>query len=198
MDIVLTGSSRTGPSELFSLGQPLHNVTQPEGFPDLDEGFVEHLAKAYKFVTNGRSLKVSDLMKLFEAVDRALYMRGVIEAMILQPNITIDEAHQSMMDGVAMTGRYAKRWSDLKLIDQLVLKKAINGEPLYNDETLKEFTKAIHGGRKGKEVSRGLVQSSVRRLTELHYITPRLGVRGRYDIEMIGFGDWLKQRITEE
>lgn len=199
MDVVMTGSSRTGLSELFGSDKPLHNVTHSEYFPDLDDGFVEHLAKSYAFVTNGRSLEIGKLLELFESVDRSpFYLRGVIEAMILQPSLTINDAHKRILDAVSITGRYEERWNDLRAIDKLVLDRAIKGEQLYTPESLLLFTNAIFGKMKGKQVTRGLVQSSVKRLIELHYITPREGIRGRYDIEMLGFRDWVKQKIVDD
>ena len=196
MDLIMTGSSRTGMSELFQENKPLYNISFPEEFSDLDDGFVTHLVKAYGFITNGRKVNETALLRLFKSVDRSpFYLRGVIEAMILQPTLSIDEANERMMDAVSMTGRYEERWNDLKLIDQLVLMKAIDGEPLYTEEALGEFTNQVKAQkRRPKEVSRGLVQSTVRRLTDMHYMTARAGTRGKYDIELMGFREWVKEK----
>lgn len=194
LDLVMTGSSRRGLARLFASDQPLHNVTHAESFPSLEDGFVDHLIEVFAFVTSGRKLDRDRLLALFDDVDRSpFFLRGVLEAMIIQPTLSLDAAHQRLMDAVAFRGRYEARWNNLRPLDQIVFLRAVEKLSIYNDDAFTSYRRALDERGDDSELSRGIVQSCIRRLTDRGYLSAALDQRGRYDVELPGFAEWLRK-----
>ncbi|NSL55450.1 ATP-binding protein [Uliginosibacterium aquaticum] len=187
LKVLFTGSSREGLRRMFSEARaPFFHFGTNIELPTLDRGFCSHLAAAFTRST-GRALDESRLWEEFQATGHVPgRLRAVVEAMVLNADLSLAEAVALKLHDVHDEAQYAKILKALPILDRLVLQAVLASAPLFAEDT-----RARMGTTLGAATpSTTAVQSAAERLLRDEIITRR--ERGQYEISDPGFSHWLQ------
>ncbi|MDP5240982.1 hypothetical protein Q9Q94_15680 [Uliginosibacterium sp. 31-16] len=191
LKVLFTGSSREGLRRMFSEARaPFFHFGTNIELPTLERGFCVHLAEAYRRST-GRPLDEWRLWEEFEAMGHVPgRLRAVVEAMVLNAELTLAEAVALKVHDIHDEVQYAKILKALPLLDRLVLQAVLASAPLFAEDTRTRIGITLGS----PPPSTTAVQSAAERLLRDELITRR--ERGQYEISDPGFAQWLNALAT--
>lgn len=188
--VIFTGSSREGLRRMFSTSTaPFFHFGQNLEFPDLGQGFTDHLADTYHTATQ-RHLDKAQLWQAFVDMQRSpQFARALVERLTLNPLLTIDTAQQQLMQDITLHQDFAGLWRDLSPLEQLILKALACGEPEPYSQTFR--TELAHTlGLGDVPVATSTMQNTLRAMQRKNLIHAQ--GQGRYVIEDALFADWIR------
>jgi len=193
LKVLFTGSSREGLRRMFSEARaPFFHFGTNIELPTLERGFCAHLATAFQRST-GRSLDEWRLWEEFQAMGSVPgRLRAVVEAMVLNADLTLAEAVALKVHDVHDEVQYAKLLKALPVLDRLVLQAVLAGAPLFAEDTRARIATTLGS----PPPTTTAVQSAAERLLRDEIITRR--ERGQYEIADPGFAQWLQTLIPQE
>jgi uncharacterized protein len=191
--VIFTGSSREGLQAMFSARQAaFFQFATPLDLPPLDDGFVDHMLRAFKAAT-ARVLNRADMRDAFATLHRnPAYFRWLLEAMMARPDLTIDLALTGLRDRLAVELRYPQIWLSLNPLQRAVATLLAEGP----DKPYGEAARAVLATRLGTTAPTiAAVQSALRRLA-----SQRLADKwdGRWLIDDPEFAAWLRERVGQD
>ncbi len=189
--VIFTGSSREGLKKIFSSKEaPFFHFGQNLSFPQLGPEFTQHLAKQYTLITQ-KTLDEQELWKSFEAFRYVPQLiRALVERLILQPNLTIQQAAAELLDDVSNDRAFDSTWNILTHLEQLILQEIVNGnQKLYSQEVRIRLSELI--GLPKIPVSS--IQAALRKLVRNNVIG-QVPEEGKYFIDDPNFQDWIQSR----
>ena len=191
--VVFTGSSRQGLGNMFAQSDaPFFHFGQNLNLPDLGKDFTDHLAQVF-CQTTGRQLDKQALWQAFQALDKIPQLiRSLVERMVLNPQLTIDEAQKQLMQEVVDERDYTSIWHQRSLLEQLLLKAIANGDRALFSQANRQYL-ADKMGIEDLPVS--TVQSAIRSLQRQHIIGS-LPKRGGYYIDDPNFESWIQRTVN--
>lgn len=193
LKVVFTGSSRQGLRNMFAQSDaPFFHFGQNLNLPELDKDFTDHLAQVF-YQTTGRQIDKQALWEAFKALDKIPQLiRSLVERMVLNPELTIDEAKEQLMQEVVDERDYANIWQSRSLLEQLLLRSIANGDKaLFSQANRQQLANKM--GIEDLPVS--TVQSAIRSLQRQHIIGS-LPERGGYYIDDPNFQGWIQRTIN--
>lgn len=125
---VFTGSSREGLRAMFSAREaPFFHFATPIDLPPLEDGFVDHLARAFAAAT-GRQPDRPALLAAFRALHRSPYFfRRLLEAMMQRPDHGVAEALAALRERIAEDLGYPRIWLALTPIQRATARLLAEG-----------------------------------------------------------------------
>jgi len=189
--VVFSGSSRGGIRRMFGeQNAPFYGFSTEVELPDLDQAFTDFLAKTFRRVTS-RKIDQSALLEQFIRLDRIpFYVREAMKLMALEPHLSLADAMERLLTAIAEQNDYRGIRSRMSALDRAVfLEVARNSEigGLHSQSFLKKLERIL-----GNPVSRAHVGRRLQRLAEQNFIS--VVRRGRYQVEMPGFAEWLLEQ----
>lgn len=186
---VFTGSSQHRLNKIFRHQKAaFYRGASLVEFPNMGEGFVNHLLTVFKSITT-HQLDEEKANAIFEQYHYSPFLLvDLMQTMMRESINDFDKglAYYQLTNNPAQ--QWHELWHSLKLIDQLILTKAILAKrALYHSDTY-----ALIGDLLGIEVKRGVVQSSVKRLRDLGILISV--ARGQWDFESLEFRDYLMDK----
>lgn len=161
---VFTGSSQDRLNKIFRRQKAaFYRGASLVEFPDMGSDFIAFLLGNFQEITK-RKLSHPRCMSIFEEYNHSPFLVvDLLQTMMREGIYDLDLGLAYYLETNNPDDEWHELWDSLKLLDQLVLKDVICGErPLYHKETY-----ALLGGKLGLDnVTRGMVQSSVKRLRE--------------------------------
>lgn len=119
---IFTGSSTNGLAAMFNDHKaPFFHFAHALDFPLLDRAFTDFLAAVYQQRT-GKHLDGEALYQLFERLNHTpMYMRAVMQDMILNPALGLDEAAAYRISEISSQYSGAKQWQQLKPLERALI-----------------------------------------------------------------------------
>ncbi len=184
---VLTGSSRSGLRKLFSDSKsPLYRFADMESFPVMGIEFVEHIGRVFKAVT-GNVFDVKKSNRIFKKLNyNPDYFRTLVRIMALHEEIDINLAYKNVIDLIGHDNEYKALFDKLNDLDLELIKRVIGNQAVYSQNYMDKLSSKL-----GEIISRGKIQSRIKRLEKINVITKNL--HGDYLIETPGFIEWIKK-----
>lgn len=186
---IFTGSSREGLRRMFSQSSaPFFHFGQNLPFPTLDRNFVTHLTSIFKRATQ-RTLDVDLLWSVFIDMQYSPQMaRALVERMVLNPDLSIGQAKQQLMDDISNDRAFIDIWATCSVLEQLLIQEIIHDtHHLFSNALRKQLAQSlgIH------ELSVPTIQSTLRTLQRKGLIGKH-PERGTYFIDDPNFENWIK------
>ncbi len=160
--VIFTGSSIAGLQTLFNDSKaPFFHFAHDIAFPTLDKAFSDHLADIIEARTN-QSINREAFYQVFEQMNYTpLYLRAVAQDMVLNPELSLEQAVSARLSQLNDTAAYISRWQGLNAIDRAILVQIARGvRSLYAKATLEHISQMV-----GKTITNSQTQASVKRLT---------------------------------
>ncbi|MCW9718940.1 MULTISPECIES: AAA family ATPase [unclassified Avibacterium] len=167
--VIFTGSSTNGLRLMFNDNKaPFFHFAHAIDFPHLDRAFTDFLADIYHDRT-GKTIDKDDFYHLFERFHfTPLYMRSIAQDMIINHNLTLEEAADYRLSQMADLSEVGKEWGSLSLLEREILKLAAQGETTpYKKATRENLAQKIGVD----EVSSSSIQGQLRKLEKKELIT---------------------------
>ena len=185
---VFTGSSRNRLQMMFSqIKAPLFQFSQTTDFPNLDEGFVAFMAKAFDQAT-GRKLPLAEANAAFAALGCTPGLfHDAVERLMKMGGTDIAAVAQRVLEESREASGYAQRLMEMRPLDREVIRAIVARAPLYSDDTRSRLARAV--GIEGEPLSARQVQVAVERLLSEQIIYQ--AARGVYEIEDHQLAEWL-------
>lgn len=193
--VIFTGSSREGLRRMFSKSNaPFFHFGQNLPFPELGQGFIDHLAHIFNKVTH-REIDAKKLWETFVEMDKVPQLiRSLVERLVLHPDLTLQKAKQQLLQDIIEDREYATIWENASLLEQLVLKLITTNEK----ELFSESKRAQLARQMGiDELPVSALQSTVRSLQRKNIIGSS-SERGIYYIDDPNFQSWIEHTIIED
>ncbi len=148
-------------------------------FPTLDKAFSDYLADIIEGRTN-QSINREAFYQVFAQMNYTpLYLRAVAQDIVLNPELSLEQAVSARLSQLNDTEVYTSRWQGLNPIDRAILVQIASGvRSLYARPTLEQISKAV-----GTTITNSQTQASLKRLTNKDIIAKNIN------------GDWI---ITEQ
>jgi len=189
LKVIFTGSSQDGLRRMFSQTKaPFFHFGQNLPFPELEQGFTDHLVEVFYSVTR-RKLDADALWEAFLKMQKIPQLaRILVERLALHPSLHIEEAQKQLMAEIFNASAFVNIWEKCSTIEQLLLLEIANNSvcSLFGNDTRKRFAKKI--GIQDLPVSS--IQSTLRVLQRKKLIG-RLLERSSYFIDDLNFKNWL-------
>jgi len=186
--VVYTGSSRVRLQRMFeAIKAPLFRASQTTNFPELDSAFVDYMLSNVHTAT-GRHIDREVAWKGFVLLSKSPGLfRDAIEAVIMDNNDDIVGLCDLIAQKAEQGAGYEETWQSFKDIDRALLRRVIEGKPLYTAESC-EYLATEAGINK---ISPQQIQVCVNRLADAQILLSK--GRGRYEIEDPGFSSWIEK-----
>lgn len=186
--VVYTGSSRVRLQRMFeAIKAPLFRASQTTNFPELDSAFVDYMLDNVHTAT-GRHIDREVAWKGFVLLSKSPGLfRDAIEAVIMDNNDDIVGLCDLIAQKAEQGAGYEETWQSFKDIDRALLRRVIEGKPLYTAESC-EYLATEAGINK---ISPQQIQVCVNRLADAQILLSK--GRGRYEIEDPGFSSWIEK-----
>ncbi|NEN76133.1 ATP-binding protein [Pelistega sp. NLN82] len=192
---VFTGSSINGLKMMFNDNKaPFFHFSHHLDFPLLDKQFTDFLADVY-YQRVGKKLNKKQLFAVFKRLHYTpMYMRAIIQDMIITPTLTLEKALESRIE--ALGQQYAEKdiWSQLKPLEQLLLKDIAYQTSLsiYSKQIQEKYARLL-----GVDVlSASSIQSSLKRLERSDIITQVQ--RKQWQINSPLLQTWIRENVSNE
>lgn len=188
--VIFTGSSQSGLRKMFSQAKaPFFHFGQNLPFPDLDEGFIEHLVKMFKKVT-GRVLDADKIISAFQEMQKVPQLaRSLVERLALNPHLSLEEAKKQLLDQTFSDRHFIALWNECSALEKCILDEVSVGErSLFSQEMRQRFAKNL--GLEAVEVPVSTIQSAQRSLEKRGLIVRKPEQAG-YSIEDLNFKSWV-------
>ncbi len=180
---VFTGSSQDRLNKIFrNQRAAFYRGASLVNFPDMGEDFIRFLVNNFTQLTT-RNLPAERAFEIFAAHHHSPFVIvDLLQTMMGEGIYDFDEGLSFYLQVNNPNEQWQELWESLKPVDQLVLKLVIlPSRPLYHIDTYQ-----LIGDKLGIErVSRGVVQSSVRRLREQGILNNE--GRGQWTFESMDF-----------
>ncbi len=161
---VFTGSSQDRLNKIFRRQKAaFYQGASLVEFPNMGENFIIFLLANFHDLTN-RKLQKKKSLEIFAEYNYSPFLIvDLLQTMMREGIYNLDKGMAYYLDLNDPEDEWKELWESLKLIDQLVLKDIIvAGLPLYHVDTY-----ALMRDKLGLDkVTRGIIQSSVKRLRE--------------------------------
>ncbi len=193
--VIFTGSSQVGLRRMFSRADaPFFHFGQNLPFPELQQGFIEHLVIIFNKATQ-RKLDTEKLWQVFLEMDRVPQLiRSLVEQLILYPDLTMQQAKKQLLQSLAEDREYVMIWENSSILERLLLRAIIMREAeLFSIDTRTALAQQM--GIDTLAVS--TVQSAIRSLKRREIIGC-LPERGIYDIDDPNFKSWIEHSVIED
>lgn len=188
LDIIFTGSSRSGLKKLFSNTKaPFYEFSDRIEFPYLERRFVEYMANVYKILVN-RELNCAKLWKIFKEINyNPAHFRAILKIMILENTNQLDNVYKRVLNEIADEQDYPKQWKSLKPIEREIYILLSKGKSIYANSTIKKLERKLD-----RSLSASSIQGVIRKLVKLQLISS--DGHGKYLVEAPGLTQWcIKQ-----
>lgn len=188
--VIFTGSSTHGLRVMFNNQKaPFFHFAHALDFPHLDKRFTDFLADTY----HARTQQSIDKQRLYEVFEKLhytpMYMRAVIQDMILNPQLPLEEAVQMCLNQLDIETGEINQWSNMTALERLILTDihtSVEFSP-YSAQTLQRYADALGVER----ISSSGVQGAMRRMEKHDWIS-RSG-RGQWVINNPLLKTWLEE-----
>jgi len=189
---IFTGSSQDRLNKIFRRqNAAFYRGASLVEFPEMDEGFIRFLCHNFFEITK-RKLPVKRVNEVFEKYNYSpFFVVDLLQCMMREGMFSIENGLDFYLEKYDPKSEWRDLWESLKLIDMLILKDVIlNSLPLYHKDTYAHIADKI-----GLEsVSRGMVQSAVKRLREQGVLNNE--GHGKWDFESGEFKDFVVLEVT--
>lgn len=160
---IFTGSSTNGIQTMFQNSKaPFFHFAHALDFPLLDKAFTDFLADIYQQRT-GKHIDKTALYRLFKRLHHTpMYMRAIIQDMIIDPALSLDEAAGSRMQQLNHQSTEASTWQQLKPLEKLMLQDIAkhSGTSPYSQANRQKYAALLGVGA----ISTSNAQSAIKRL----------------------------------
>ena len=166
---IFTGSSTNGLRAMFNdIKAPFFHFSHALDFPTLGQEFTDFLAGVYRERT-GKALDHTELYHIFERLNKTpMYMRAIIQDMIINPNLSLEAAAQIRLDQMCENTNYPLTWHELSSIERLILQALAQGQnSLYSADFRQQAAQKLGID----EVKVSTIQSNIRKLKRKELIT---------------------------
>lgn len=192
--VIFTGSSREGLRRMFSKSDaPFFHFGQNLPFPELQQDFIDHLAKVFNKATR-REINAKKLWKIFHEVDRVPQLiRSLVERLVLHPDLTMQQAKKQLLQDLVEDREYAMVWENSSVLERLLLKAIVIGEKEFFSQAKRAHLAEQLGI---KELPVSTLQSTIRSLQRKN-VVGSLPERGSYYIDDPNFKSWIERIVAE-
>jgi uncharacterized protein len=193
---LFTGSSQDELAQLFLRTRaPLYEGASVESFPLLGQDFLKFvITRAEKRLS--RKFTLEDAKSAFERLQ--FRPRLFIDALLLAASRGDKQLRPIADEIIAQKSdnpQYAIDWQALKPLYQGVLRRIALGVEVSSDEARREYA-AADPGKDANPVSPGSVDTALRSLIKKRVVNKLSGERGRYEIDDVGFAEWIRSRAN--
>lgn len=167
--VIFTGSSTNGLRAMFNDNKaPFFHFAHALDFPNLGREFTDFLANIYHQRT-GKEINKAAFYQLFERFHfTPLYMRSIAQDMIINPELTLEQAAEYRLGQMSDLGEMAQIWASLNLLEQQLLILLAGGEgATYSKETRKQLADILGV----EDVSASTIQGKLKKLERMELIT---------------------------
>ncbi|WP_274585600.1 ATP-binding protein [Neisseria leonii] len=167
---IFTGSSTNGLRAVFNDNKaPFFHFAHALDFPVLGREFTDFLADICRDRTGAETDK-DELYRLFERLHRTpMYLRAVIQDMILNPALSLEAAAQFRLAELNQAQGEAAQWRQMKPLEQTIIKDIArnrNTSP-YSQDTRSRYAAALGV----EQVGTSSVQGAIRRMMRHDWIS---------------------------
>lgn len=187
--VIFTGSSTNGLREIFDdIKAPFFHFSHTIKFPYLDQKFTDYLADIYHQRT-GNSIDKAEFFELFEKLHfTPLYLRAITQDMIIDPNLSLEEAAESRLAQIHEQSDFSKDWQNLTALEQQILRLVQRGESGFYKQDIRQKLSDELGLE--KPVSTSSVQTNIKKLMNKELLAKQ--PNGELVINNGLFGQWLR------
>lgn len=185
---IFTGSSTNGLHAMFNNNKaPFFHFAHALDFPQLGKEFTDFLAGVYQNRT-GRHLDKAAMFDVFKRLNHTpMYMRAIMQDMILSPEISLEQAAESRIKELGEQYSEAGQWQQMKALEQAIIKDiARNPETSpYSKETRQRYATEL-----GIEsLSSSSIQGAIRRMTRHDWISK--SIDGQFTVNNPLLKTWI-------
>ncbi|MGX2970019.1 ATP-binding protein [Ursidibacter sp. B-7004-1] len=189
--VIFTGSSTNGLRSMFNDHKaPFFHFAHSLDFPNLPKNFTDFLADIYQERT-GKQIDKQAFYALFQRFNYTpLYLRAITQDMIINPNLTLEQATQSRISQLEELTDYAIQWQSLSALEKELIKAIYNNDNnLYSKKTKEQIAQKL-----GIEnLSSSSIQGKIRKLEKAEIITRDAG--NTLKINNPYFQTWIAENI---
>ncbi|MDO9908809.1 ATP-binding protein [Glaesserella parasuis] len=192
--VIFTGSSTNGLKAMFNDNKaPFFHFAHALNFPHLDKAFTDFLADIY-YQRTGKQLDKTAFYQAFERLHfTPLYMRAIAQDMIINPDLTLDEAIKYRLSQMEEQGGIASQWQRLSEIERQLLKLIANGNGTpYSRETRLMLADVIGI----EQLTASTIQGKLKKLERNELITRNIDKT--LQINNPHFKTWIKEMDSLE
>ncbi|MFC0308393.1 ATP-binding protein [Gallibacterium trehalosifermentans] len=191
--VIFTGSSTNGLRLMFNDNKaPFFHFAHPIDFPYLTKSFTDFLADIYHSRT-GKQIDKEYFYQLFERVHfTPLYMRSITQDMIINPDLTLEQAAEYRLSQMAELSDASKIWAKLSLLEREIVKLITEGETTPYKKATRERLAAKIGV---EELSASSIQGQIRKLEKKELITR--DINKSIKINNPHFQTWIKENCFD-
>lgn len=189
---VFTGSSTNGLRAMFNDNKaPFFHFAHALDFPLLGKEFTDFLAGVYHDRT-GKRLEQAALYSVFERLNHTpMYMRAIIQDMILSPEISLEQAAESRIMELGAQYSEAGQWQKMKPLEQAIIQDIAEGNTSpYSQESRQKY--AVQLGVEA--ITSSSIQGAIRRMKRHEWIST--DAAGRPVINNPLFKTWILENIA--
>ena len=143
--VIFTGSSREGLKHMFSKSDaPFFHFGQNLLFPEFGQDFVDHLTHVFNKATQ-RKIDAHKLWAIFIELGKVPQLiRSLVERLVLRPDLTLQQAKQSLLQDITEDREYAITWDRVSVLEQLILKSiTTNEKELFSENKRAQLAKKM-------------------------------------------------------
>lgn len=162
---IFTGSSRDGLQAMFSDREaPFFHFGTSLDLESLDEKFVDHQLKVFRTVTKRKIAREEALTAFAELNESPYFFRALIEAMALQPGLSVEDGLRLLRQQMAEKLGYNRQWLKLNAIQRALAVELAKGATKPFSKTTRD---ALGLALNEPAPSIAKVQTAMRRLASL-------------------------------
>ncbi|MFW2178176.1 MULTISPECIES: hypothetical protein [unclassified Moraxella] len=191
--VIFTGSSTNGLRLIFNDSKaPFFHFSHAIDFPKLDKGFSDFLADIYAKRT-GQEIDKDGFFELFQRLNYTpLYLRAIAQDMIINPNLTLEQASVSRLEQLHEQSDFNTQWLGLTELEKHLILMIGQGESgLYKKHIRQILAQKL--GLEG-EISTSNIQTNLKKLERKELITKQ--INDCYVINNSLFAQWLVENDT--
>ena len=184
---VFTGSSRSGMSLLFgNKGSPFFQFVSQENFPELDHKFIQFMLSIAK-KEYGLLVSEKEFTRCFIKLDSSPYCaKKMLELLIMKNETSVLGAMTTTLAILVNINQYDVIFSKMNSLDVEIYLRVADKKSLFSIKAISDISLSI-----GVDVTKSRIQKSVTKLSKKGYLSKMM--TGSYEIELMGFAEWLKQ-----
>lgn len=167
---IFTGSSTNGLRAMFNDNKaPFFHFAHALDFPLLGKDFTDFLANVYHDRTT-KQIDKDSIYQLFKRLNYTpMYMRAIIQDMILNPALTLEAAAESRLAELNQAYGEIAQWQQMKPLERIIIKDIVQAHYTspYSQETRQRYATAL-----GVEnLSSSSIQGAIRRMMRHDWIS---------------------------
>jgi len=187
---VFTGSSQDRLNKIFRRQKAaFYRGASLVEFPDMGNDFIVFLLSNFQDITK-RKLSIEKGVEIFSSYNSSPFLIvDLLQTMMREGIYDLNEGLAYYLDLYDPNEEWEELWESIKLIDQLILKDIVaSSRPLYHAATYTLIADKLGLDK----VTRGMVQSSVKRLRELGILNNE--GHGQWAFESASLEDYILQK----